>query len=174
MDQNTQGTPQPGNTGGVGQAEMKREVLGFVGKVEGWLDEYMVTKAPFQIPMGGKEFLAKIAPYLIIISAVLTLPAILAFFGLTMFVAPLAMMTGSMGWGLFGIINLVTMVTTVVLNVMAVPGLFKRTHAGWKLLFYASLVSFIGGVLSPYPVGAIIGAIISWYILFQVKVLYKN
>ncbi len=175
MDENVNAAPESGNAAGSGQADMKKEVLGFVGKVEAWLDEYMVTKAPFQIPMGGKEFLAQVAPYFIIVFSILALPAILALFGFTAFLAPLAMVTGSgMGWGFFGIVGVVTSIIALVLDVMAIPGLFKRTHASWRLLFYASLVSLVGGILSPGAVGAVIGAIIGWYILFQVKELYKN
>lgn len=172
MDENVNGAPQSGS---AGREEMKKDVLGFVGKVEAWLDEYMVTKAPFQIPMGGKEVLVKIAPYLIIVFSILALPAILALFGITAALAPMAMVAGGgMGWGFFGIVSVITSVIALVLEVMAIPGLFKRTHASWRLLFYATLVSFVGGVLSMNPVGAIIGAIIGWYILFQVKELYKN
>ena len=175
MDENVSGAPESGNTSSTGQAEMKKEVLGFVGKVEAWLDEYMVTKAPFQIPMSGKEMLANVAPYLIIVFSVLALPALLALFGFTALFAPAAMVAGGgMGWGFFGIVSVATSITALILNVMAIPGLFKRTHSSWRLLFYGSLVSFVGGVLSMNPVGAIIGAIISWYILFQVKELYKN
>ncbi len=176
MEQNTQGgAPQPGNTTGAGPADMKHEVIGFVGKVEAWLDVYMVSKAPFQIPMAGKEVLAKIAPYLIIVFSILALPAILALFGLSAFLAPVAMVAGGgLGWGFFGIVSVATSVISLVLDVMAIPGLFKRTHSSWRLLFYATLVSFVGGVLSMNPLGAVIGAVIGWYILFQVKELYKN
>ena len=175
MDENVNAAPGSGNTSGDGQAEMKKEVLSFVGKVEAWLDEYMVTKAPFQIPMAGKEFLAKAAPYVIIVFSIMALPAILALFGITAFLAPIAMVAGGgMGWGFFGIVSVVTSVIALVLDVMAIPGLFKRAHASWCLLFYATLVSFVGGVLSMNPVGAVVGAIIGWYILFQVKELYKN
>ena len=176
MDENVSGTPQPENAGGsTGQGEMKKEVLGFVGKVEAWLDEYMVTKAPFQIPMNGKEVLAKIAPYLIIVFSILALPALLALLGITALLSPASAVAGSgMSWGLFGIISIITSIASLALNVMAIPGLFKRTRSSWRLLFYATLVSLVGGILSYNPIGAIIGAIIGWYIIFQVKELYKN
>ena len=41
------------------------------------------------------------------------------------------------------------------------------------MLFYASVVSMIGNVISLNLVGVILGAVIGWYILFQVKALYK-
>lgn len=160
--------------GASGEEQMKKEVLGFVGKVEAWLDEYMVRKAPFQLPMNIKEILVKIAPYLVILMVVLTIPAILAFFGLSVMLAPLAAMSGHMNWGFFGIVTLVTSIGALIFQVMAISGLFKRTHHAWRLLFYASLLSFVGGVLSYNPVSGIIASIIGWYILFQVKELYKN
>lgn len=175
MGENINAAPESGNATGAGQGDMKKEMLGFIGKVEAWLDEYMVTKAPFQIPLAGKEFLAKVAPYLIIVFSVLALPALLALFGITAVLAPASVVSGyGMGWGFFGIIGAVTAIASLVLNVIAIPGLFKRTHASWRLVFYATLVSLIGGILSYNPIGAIIGAIIGWYILFQVKGLYKN
>lgn len=177
-----QSTPTPapvatstGSSEGSGATgDMKGEAKSLVAQVEAFLDEYMVTKAPFQIPMGGKEFLVKVAPYLIIIFAILAIPAILALLGLSAVLAPVGMMMGGMSWGWYGIVTAVSSITVLVLEVMAIPGLFKRAHTAWRLLFYATLVSFVGSVLSFNIIGAIVGGIIGWYILFQVKALYKN
>ena len=60
-------------------------------------------------------------------------------------------------------------------TIVAVPGLFKRTKGAWTLLFYASIISLIGSIISLSGiVSGLIGAIIGWYILFQVKELYRN
>lgn len=175
MDENTAaGAPQGENNDVPKQEEMKTQVVGFVAKVEAWLDTYMVTKAPFQIPLAGKEVIVKVAPYFIIVFSVLALPAILALLGITAVFAPMAALGGGMSYGFFGLIGVLSSIVSLVLDVMAIPGLFKRAHSSWRLLFYATLVSFVGGVLSMNPIGAVIGAIISWYILFQVKELYKN
>ena len=134
----------------------------------------MVKKAPFALPMGLKEFIVKVSPYLVIIFAILALPLILAAVGLSAVLAPFAMM-GGYGWGYGAIISLIASVIVLVMEVIAVPGLFKRTKNGWRMVFYASIVSFIGSILSISGiVGCIIGAIIGWYILFQVKDMYKN
>ena len=154
--------------------EKKADVKGLIGQLEALLDEYMVKKAPFALPKEVKEFIAKISPYLIIIFAIMAIPAILAALGLTAIVAPFAMLGGHV-WGFGATISLVAAIITIVMEVMAVPGLFKRTKASWNLVFYASIVSLVGGIISVNGiVGAIIGAIIGWYILFQVKELYKN
>lgn len=150
------------------------DVQGWVAKFEAWLDLYMVTKAPFQIPMGGKEFLATIAPYLIIIGIVLFVLSLPALLGLGALGGAMGMMSGHMSWGYAMLISTITSLIVVIIEACAVPGLFKRTHKAWRLVFYATLVSFVGSVLALNIVGAVIGGVIGWYLLFQIKTLYKN
>lgn len=156
----------------------QKDMKGMLAQFEAFLEEYMVKKAPFTLPLGAKEFIVKIAPYLVIIGAILVLPAIFMALGFSAFLTPFAMMGGyayGSVWGFGMIVSLVTSVIALILEVMAVPGLFKLTKGSWKLVFYASIVSLIGGILSIHGfIGAIIGAIICWYILFQVKDMYKN
>jgi len=162
--------------------EKKQTAAAATNQLETMLDEYMVKKAPFALPKEVKEFIATVSPYLIIIFAVMGLPLIFAAIGLTTLFGSVGMMGGygygygyGYGWGFGAIVSLVVAVITIVMEVMAVPGLFKRTKGAWKLLFYASIVSLIGGILSVTGiVSSIIGAIIGWYILFQMKDVYKN
>lgn len=152
----------------------KSDAKGVIAQLEAFLDEYMIKKAPFAIPAGGKDFIVKVAPYLIIIFAILALPLIFAALGLSAIVAPLAMM-GGYGWGYGAIISLIASVIVLVMEVIAVPGLFKRTKGSWRMIFYATIVSFVGSILTISGIiSGIIGAIIGWYILFQVKDRYKN
>ncbi|MFZ2299704.1 MAG: hypothetical protein WAW00_01045 [Candidatus Moraniibacteriota bacterium] len=181
-NQQNQGQGQAQSSGATGMGSnpggMKKDAHGLIGQLEALLDEYMVKKAPFHLPMGLKEFIAKVSPYLIIIFAVMALPLILAAIGISTAFAPLGMMGAygyGFGWGLSAIISLVVAVIVLVMEVMAIPGLFKRTRGAWRLLFYASIVSLIGSIISISGiVGGVIGAVIGWYILFQVKELYKN
>ncbi|MEI8343587.1 MAG: hypothetical protein WCF93_01400 [Candidatus Moraniibacteriota bacterium] len=162
------------------KAQGGSDVKGLLSQLETMLDEYMVKKAPFTLPKDAKEFIVKVSPYLIIVFAIMALPLIFAALGLTAVLSPFAMMGGygyglGFGWGFGAIIALAVSIITVLIEVIALPGLFKRTKGSWRLLFYASVVSLIGGILSISGiVGAIVGAIIGWYILFQVKELYKN
>ena len=168
MSENKAGSSQKSQT----------DVKGLVSQLEAFLDEHMVKKAPFALPTGAKEFIVSVSPYLIIIFAIMTLPLIFLALGLSAVLAPFAMMGAygyGYGWGIGSIIALLVAVISLVLELMAVSGLFKRTKAAWRLLFYASIVSLIGNILSFNGiVGGIIGAIIGWYILFQVKDMYKN
>jgi len=161
---------------GGGTNNMKAETKNIVGQLETMLDEYMVTKAPFALPLGLKEFVATISPYLIIVFAIMALPFILFALGVSTALAPLGMISGyGYSWGFGGIVTLAVAVAVLVMEVMAVPGLFKRTKASWRLLFYVSIISLIGNILSMNGiVGGIINAIIGWYILFQMKDMYKN
>lgn len=153
------------------------DVKGMLAQFESMLDEYMVKKAPFQIPVNGKEFIVKVSPYLVIIGAVLFLPALLGLLGLTAVFSPFSMMGGYMMgayWGWYAKISLITSIAVFALEIMAIPGLFKRTKGAWRLIFYATLVSLLGSVLAGNILGGAVSAIIGWYILFQVKELYKN
>lgn len=171
MEENTQGTANDSSS----NPEMKEQVKGFLNQVETKLQEWMVAKAPFQIPMNGKEVIVKVAPYLVILFSLLALPAVLALFGLSAALAPFAVLSGGVvAWGYFGIVSALTAAGSLVCNVAAIPGLFKRTMASWRFLYYGSLISFVGGILMFNVVGAVVGGLIGWYLLFQVRELYKN
>lgn len=161
-------TPTPTSHG-----DSTADVKGMIAKLEALLDEYMVTKAPFQIPLNGKEVIVKVAPYLVIIAAVIAIPAILAALGLSTMLAPVALLGGP-AWGIGVILSLVTSIAALGVELMAVSGLFKRTKRSWRLVFYATLISLVGSIISFNIVGGLIGAVIGWYILFQVKSLYTN
>ncbi|MEK7162008.1 MAG: hypothetical protein AAB729_04965 [Patescibacteria group bacterium] len=53
------------------------------------------------------------------------------------------------------------------------PGLFARKIQGWRLAYYAVLVSTLGQLLHGDIIGAIIGIVISMYVLFEIKEYYK-
>jgi len=159
------------------ESNSKSDLKGLLAQLEAMLDKYMVKEAPFTLPKEAKEFVVSVSPYLVIIFAVMALPLIFGAIGLTAVLTPFAMLGGyghAFGWGLGATIGLIVSVVTVIIEVIAVPGLFKRTKGAWKLLFYASVISLIGSLLSINIIGGIISAVIGWYILFQVKELYKN
>ena len=62
----------------------------------------------------------------------------------------------------------------LALLVMALPGLFSRKQASWQLLFYSQLVGFAASILTGSIVWALIGGLIGFYILFQLRALYVN
>ncbi len=124
-----------------------------IAQLENTLEEYFAQKAPYQLPHDAKEA--------IVIFGALTLSALFS---------PMGYAAGvSMYW----IIPTVILILSVILNLLALPGLFNRTIQGWRYAYYAELLSILSTVLSGNIVGALVGAILGFYILFQVKSLYK-
>lgn len=135
----------------------------------GFLQYYLVDKAPIQIPAGGREWIVKYGPWITLVFMVLALPAILFVLGFGAFALPFAGVGYATGFGI-GVIGLIA---TFALEAIALPGLFGRKRSGWTLLFYAQVVSIATSLLQGAIVSALIGGLISFYILFQVRSLYK-
>ena len=143
-----------------------------LGQLEETLETYMVKKAPFSIPENSKELIVKYAPYLKILGIVGSVSEIL--FGAlvspsTAFLGPRYALSYSFNY----VLSMVTLAVVLVLEAMAVPGLFKRQEKAWRFLFYASLVNVVYKFLGGDWVRMIIGTLISWYVLFQVKEYYR-
>ena len=143
----------------------------YLGQLEDMLQEYLVKKAP-AMPENIKEILVKFIPWINLIFVILGLPILLALFGLSAMMTPFAMMGGYGGTG-FGIVFQILTLVTIVVEIMALPGLFKKTEQGWRLSFYATLISLVTGLFGGNIVSALLGTIISLYILFQIRSYYK-
>ena len=136
--------------------------------VIGFLDFYLVKKAPFQIPAGGREWIVKFGPWITVVLLILTLPLLLVALGIGVVFVPF----GGVGYATgFGVLT-IFIIAEIGLMIAALPGLFARQMAGWRLLFYSQLVSIVYNVLSGYIVGGLLFGLIGLYILFQVRVLY--
>lgn len=142
-----------------------------LANLEATLNEYFVKKAPFQLPDGVKEVLVQYGPWVMVVMLVLSLPVLLAAIGLGAFLAPFAVLGGANA-AAFTVGTLFSL-ASLVLEVVALPGLFKRKKSGWNLLFYSNLVSIAGSVVALNVVGALLTAVISFYFLFQVRSMYK-
>jgi hypothetical protein len=134
----------------------------------GFLNYYLVTKAPFQIPEGGKEFIVKFGPWITLVLMILVLPFLLLLLGVGTFLSPFAGVGYAAGFGLTAILIIVQF----GLRAMALPGLFARKMSGWNLLFYSMLVGFVASLLSYNIIGGLLGLLIGLYILFQVRSKY--
>ncbi|MFA6184589.1 MAG: hypothetical protein WCT51_01605 [Candidatus Shapirobacteria bacterium] len=141
-----------------------------ITKLEKGLDKIFVKKLP-ELPKKIKEIIVKYGPYLAVILLVLSVPVILAFMGLMITTTSLILLGGTRGC--FYIISVLLGIVMIILQIMAIPGLFKRKIKSWRLLFYISLISALLSLLKFDLGGLIIGAGISWYILFQIKSYYK-
>jgi hypothetical protein len=135
----------------------------------GFLDFYLVTKAPFQIPDAGREFLVKFGPWITLVLMLITLPFLLFVLGVGTVLSPFAGVGYAAGFGLTAIL----FIAQFVLRAMSLPGLFARKMSGWNLMFYSMLVGFVASLTSYSVVGGILGLAIGLYILFQVRSKYS-
>jgi hypothetical protein len=135
----------------------------------GFLDYYLVKKAPIQIPTGGREWLVKALPWINIIILVLFLPAILLVLGIGTLVVPFAG-TGVSGFSLAALV----LIVQVVLMAAAIPGLFGRRMVGWNLSFYSVVVNVVYSLVNLDIISALFSAVISSYLLFQIRSYYKK
>jgi hypothetical protein len=158
--------------------EVKKRVHGALHGVEAWLAP-IFAKFP-HIPEGGRKWLAKIAPWLALIFGILGAIALLtggalATLGIG---ASVAMAAPHM---LSSLVSLLFSAISIILMLMAFPGLKAMKKTGWNLIFYSQVVSIVGGVLSVVLgsgmsglTGLVIGAIIGFWLLFEIRSLYTS
>ena len=145
--------------------------------LEGFFDTYLHLKAPFQLPAKAREFIVKYGPWislvLLIIAAVTIIPLLVLALGLTVVTLPFQAAAGTVHTTGMGYVQILIGLVTMVMQGIAIPALLKRKLSGWRMIYYASLLSALGSLLSLNIVSLIIGLAISMYILFQIREYYK-
>ena len=145
--------------------EEKNSMNSLIPMMEGWF------KGLPKLPASVVDFLVMIAPWLALIFGILGVLGTLAALGILTAFAPLAMMGNVQGYGVGYIVILGGLISSV-LGIIAFPGLNAKKIGGWNLLFWSEIVSIVASVLS-ISIGGVIGTIIGFYILFQIKSRYK-
>jgi len=135
----------------------------------GFLDFYLVKKAPFQIPDNIRELFVKYGPWIALVFLIISIPPLLILLGIGTVLLPFAGVAAP-GWGL----AMIALVVTLGLEIAALPGLFARRMSGWRLIFYAQLVGIVHSLLMGSVIGAIVGGLIGLYVLFQIRSLYHE
>lgn len=125
------------------------------------------------LPKGATDVIVKIAPWLALIFGVLGVLGSLAATGILAVVSPLVLLGGGVGLAVGGVVGGILALVSSVLMLVAFPGLRDRKMAGWKWSFYAEVVSVASSVVALNLFGAVIGALIGFYILFAIKSYYK-
>lgn len=145
----------------------------FMVQVENTLNEYLYNRVP-HLPAEWRELLVKIAPYITILFVVLSIPVILAAIGVGAFLSPLVAIGGGVGAVAGFSLTIIVFAISVVLEAMAIPGLFARSKQGWQLLFYSTLINAVYNFVTFNLFGFILGTALSLYLLFQVKSYYTH
>jgi hypothetical protein len=146
----------------TGDSEAPRDLVGF-------LDFYLVKKAPFQLPDNVRELIVQWGPWITLVLFVISLPAVLFVLGIGSVLLPFGGYSYARGFSL----GVLALVVQMGLMLAALPGLFARKMSAWTLIFYSQLVGIVASLLSGSIVGALIGGLIGLYILFQIRPLYR-
>jgi hypothetical protein len=126
-----------------------------------------VFKQVPNLPTSWREVLVKIAPILSLVFGVLGIIAGIGALGLS----PVALFDG-VNSSMLVLISGVTAIVSSVLLLMAYPHLKVRKYRGWELLFWSEVVGVISSVLA-LSISSVIGIVIGFYLLFQMKSYYK-
>ena len=135
----------------------------------GFLDFYLVQKAPFQIPDAGREWIVKFGPWITLVLLIIALPAVLFVFGVGTMLLPFGSVAYVTGFGYASVL----VVANSVLMIAALPGLFAQKRSGWNLLFYAELIHIVSSLVAGLVPSGLLSGLIRLYILFQIRTLYR-
>jgi hypothetical protein len=153
------------NTNTTPQADLNSNLQ----KLDTFLTKYLIAKAP-PLPVKAKEFIVKWGPYLDLLLLILTAPVILAAVGFSFIALPLSALTGSTS--ITGIIQTLIFIVIIIMELIALPGLFKRSKSAWTLLYYSALLSALNSLISLNLVGGLISTALTLYILYQIREYY--
>lgn len=148
------------------------DVKTLLAKLDAFLELYLIKKVP-NLPENIKEFIVKVFPYLSIVAIIFSIPGLLILLGLSTYSSPVYVLGGAR-YTFGSILSLILLLATLVLEGMAIPGLFSRKASSWKLIFYVALVNAVSALLSFNLGNLIIGTAISLYFIYQIKSYYKK
>ena len=157
-------------TNGV-QAQTQKKMAA----LENWMAP-LFAKAP-HLPQSARQILAQIAPWAALIFGILGLVSLLSA-GAYLSTLLSFFWGGSMMLRLFLFFEVLVSLIASVLEILAFKPLSARKKKGWNFLFYATalvglaaLVDLIFRYGSSF--GGIIGALIGFWLLFEVRGLYR-
>lgn len=165
--------------------------------IEKLMDEYLVKKAPFQIPKEGRKGLVEWFPWIALIFGILQLLAAWNLWRAGHYVDQVVNYWNDISRA-YGVdsptydlgptyyVAVGAIVVSAALLLIAFPGLKdKSKKRGWDILLISTLFNLAYGVIAVFVdgrygggfgslLGAAIGALIGFYLLAQVKSLYSD
>ncbi len=128
------------------------------------------------LPKGTTDFIVNVAPWLSLIFGVLSILVGVSAFGFLAVLSPFAAVAGAGAYAITGLLSSLVLLVQGVIMIVAFPSLKKRGQRGWNLLFWSLILSVVSSVLSLNVFGvvqSVVGALIGYYFLYQIKSYYK-
>jgi len=154
---------------------------GPLASLEAWLYDMLYAKVSFKLPKAAKDVIVQFGPWITLVVALLSLPIIFGVFAVSTVVSYYGALAG-VTYGPMYYVSIMVLAVQVVLMFVSVSPLLKRQRKGWQLVFYASTISVVYSLVSSFSYGyfaiagllwGLIGAAISYYVIFQIRSYYK-
>ncbi|WP_342087056.1 hypothetical protein [Dyadobacter sp. OTU695] len=117
-----------------------------------------------------KEFLVQYGPYIILVLSVIGILGLLTALGLGGAVLGMGGVTAGIAFNAY--VGIAIGIVTLVMYLMAFSPLKARKRAGWNLLYYALLLGLISNLIQLYLLGFIVGGLLGFWVLFQIREKY--
>jgi len=137
--------------------------------LENELEPIFLGKFP-PFPENVKEFLVKYGPYVMLVGAIFALFGLLAAFGIGTAALGVGMIAYGSGFNMY--VGLLIATVIMIMYLMAFSPLRARKRAGWNLLYYALILSLISNLLQLALFAFIIGGVLGFWVLFQIREKY--
>ena len=145
-----------------------------MAKSTNWQDmmEEWFMKLP-SLPKGGRDALVMVAPWFALIFGVLGVLAGLGGLGILSVLSPMMLLGSGLSATTGSLLSVAIALVGSVLMLVAFPGLKAKKMQGWNFLFWSEVVALVSSLVALSFVGGVIGAVIGFYLLYQVKSYYK-
>jgi hypothetical protein len=124
------------------------------------------------MPKNWVEVITKITPWISLVFGILGVLTSLAAFGIFTVATPFMAMGSGVGAASGNIVAAVLWFVSSALMLASFPGTRAMKMSGWRLLFYSEVANLVSSVVI-FSLGGVVGALIVFYILFQIKHHYK-
>jgi hypothetical protein len=157
------------------------------------LDDWLVKKAPFQLPENARKGLVAALPWLTLVGGALMLWAAWGLYQLLTYVSPFVGLaneinaaygiayTPAVSFGPLVWLSLALLVVEAIMFFVAFPALQARKKSGWNLLFWVTLLNvaevvlqMIGYVNFGSLLVSLLFSVVGLYLLFQVRSYYTG
>jgi len=156
-------------TGSPGMTNIMKK---FFQRVEELMEDLFYIKSP-ALPEEIKQFLVNTVPWIFLVIILMSLPGI--FWAVPLMLLLLSSQAYSgIYQGSNYLLSILIGGLVVVLAATAIRGLFHRERSAWYKMYSIAWILFIGGLLMLNFTHTVIGMIVLFYTLFQIKGKYIN
>ncbi|HVZ11448.1 MAG TPA: hypothetical protein VG965_00275 [Patescibacteria group bacterium] len=141
-----------------------------VNQIIDTVEEFYKKMPP--LPKKWNEAIVSITPIIALVFGVIGILVAIAALGVTSMLSPLIAIGAGVGVATNGIVGSLLYLIASALLLAAYSGTKAKKIGGWNFLFYSEAVTIISSLIA-FNLGGVIGNLIAFYVLFQIKPYYK-